>query len=206
MSSPGSGNVYRYTGDLPTAPDALGGCGRIDATGASLVDAGRLTREVFIHAPQVGTPSGLARAPNGGWYVGDVLFGRIAEFDANGAFLRHVMDSGAAGTLPTLYGNPQSIAVDAQGTLYYADLALEGSIFIPETGSDGKVWRIGFDESGDPLPPEIVRIGPRLSRTASRCCPAISKRPNGARSAAACSASTSTPTSRRSPRRTSRSS
>ena len=59
-------------------------------------------------------------------------------------------------SLPTLYGNPQSIAVDAQGSLYYADLALEGTIFTPETGSDGKVWRVAFDANGDPLPPEIV--------------------------------------------------
>ena len=156
VTSPQSGNVYRYAGTLPTAPDAAGGCGRIDATGAPLVDAGRLTRTTFIHSPKVGTPSGLARAPNGGWFVGDVLFGRIAEFDAGGVFLRHVMDSGPVTQLPTRYGNPQSIAVDSQGTLYYADLALEGTIFTPETGSDGKVWRVRFDATGAPQPPEII--------------------------------------------------
>ena len=156
VTSPQSGNVYRYTGPLPTAPDALGGCGRIDATGASLVDAGRLSRDVFIHSPKVGTPSGIARSPNGGWYLGDVLFGRIAEFDANGVFLRYVMNSGTVTSLPTLYGNPQSIAIDAQGTVYYADLALEGTIFTPETGANGKVWRVAFDTNGEPLPPEIV--------------------------------------------------
>ena len=156
VTSPQSGNVFRFSGELPSAPDALGGCGRIDATGAPLVDAGRLARTSFIRSPKVGTPSGLAQAPNGGWYIGDVLFGRIGEFDANGRFVRYVMNSGSALQLPTLYGNPQSITVDAQGSLYYADLALEGSILAPETGSNGKVWRIRFDANGAPLPPEIV--------------------------------------------------
>ena len=206
VTSPQSGNVYRYTGALPTAPDALGGCGRIDATGASLVDAGRLSRDVFIHSPKVGTPSGIARSPNGGWYLGDVLFGRIAEFDANGVFLRYVMNSGTVTSLPTLYGNPQSIAVDAQGTVYYADLALEGTIFTPETGANGKVWRVAFDTNGDPLPPEIVRLEPRLPRRRRGPARQSRARPSGGRSAAASRAPTSIRPKRRSRRTTSRSS
>ena len=159
VTSPKTGSVFRLSGNLPTAANAAGGCGRTDSTGAPLVDAGRITRTTFIHDSRIATPSGIARSPKGGWYVGEVLFGRIAEFDANGQFLRMIVNNDQLGTLPTPYGNPQSIAVDSQGTLYYADLALEGTIFEPDTGSDGKVWRVRFDANGDPMEPEILESG-----------------------------------------------
>jgi outer membrane protein assembly factor BamB len=156
VTSPSSGIVYRYTGPLPTAPNAAGGCGRLDSTGAPLVDAGRLAKEEFIRSNEAATPSGIARGPNGDWFVGDVLFGRIVEFDANGLFVRVVVDPGPVSSLPTLYGNPQSIAFDSEGTLYYADLDLVGSLLSPGPGPDGKVWRVRFDEGGDPLTPEVI--------------------------------------------------
>ena len=164
VTSPSSGSVYRYSGPLPTAPNAAGGCGRFDSTGAPLVDAGRLTREVFIHdGTHAATPSGLARGPNGHWFVGDVLFGRIAEFDSDGHFVRLVVDSGEATTHPTLYGSPQSIAFDSKGNLYYADLDLVGdNFFDPDTGPDGKVWRVRFDDQGVPQTPEVLRSGMRF--------------------------------------------
>jgi outer membrane protein assembly factor BamB len=157
VTSPRAGVVYRYTIDFPTGPDAAGGCGRTDATGAPLVDAGRVARTAFINdSAHVATPSGIARSPSGGWYVGEVLFGRMAEYDVDGHFVRMIVNHDQVGTLPTPFGNPQSIAVDSQGTVYYADLALEGGIFDPDTGSNGKVWRVRFDGNGDPLEPEIL--------------------------------------------------
>ena len=38
---PPTAGVLRYSGDWPTGPDADGGCGRTDGTGAPLVDEGR---------------------------------------------------------------------------------------------------------------------------------------------------------------------
>jgi outer membrane protein assembly factor BamB len=160
VTSPSQASVFRYSGSWPTSPDATGGCGRTDPTGAPLVDAGRITKETFISdGGHVATPSGLARAPNGDWYVGDVLFGRIAEYDAQGQFVRMIMDSSPVAALPTRYGNPQSIAVDSRGTLYYADLDLVGSLFTPDTGPDGKIWRVRFDAHGNPLTPEVLERG-----------------------------------------------
>jgi outer membrane protein assembly factor BamB len=159
VTSPRAGVVYRISGNFPTGPDAAHGCGRTDPTGAPLVDAGRMTRTTFIHDVRIATPSGIARSPAGGWYVGEVLFGRMAEFDVNGQFVRMIVNHDQVGTLPTPFGNPQSIAVDSHGTIYYADLALQGTVLDPDTGSDGKVWRVRFDANGDPLEPEVLMEG-----------------------------------------------
>lgn len=161
VASPRNARVFRFAGALPTSPDAAGGCGRTDSTGAALVDAGRITRESFIQHPSVATPSGVARAPNGNWMVSSVLTSRIAEFAPDGTFVRDVMapPEGTVTELPASTGHPQSLAFDAQGRLYYADLNLVGSLFNPDTGPNGTVRRIDFDASGDPLPPVVVRNG-----------------------------------------------
>lgn len=155
VSSPRLNQVLRFGGSWPTAPDAGGGCGRTSAIGSPLVDAGRVTRAPFI---QHLTASGLARGPNGNWFVSGVLASSIAEYDAGGALVRTIMASPPPPlTLPAPNGSPQALAFDAQGTLYYADLDLRGSPVDPDTGDDGKVRRIRFAANGDPLAPEIVR-------------------------------------------------
>jgi outer membrane protein assembly factor BamB len=163
VASPRAGRVFRFAGTLPTGPDAAGGCGRRDATGAPLVDEGRITRETFVQHPSVGTPSGVARGPNRHWFVASVLTSAIAEFDETGAYVRTVMSPPEGPVtqtgLPASTGHPQTIAFDAQGTLYYADLDLRGNVLNPDTGPNGTVRRIRFDAQGDPLPPEIVRQG-----------------------------------------------
>ena len=61
---------------------------------------------------------------------------------------------------PHRYGTPQGLAVDSQGTLYYADLDLqrEGLLGL-DTGPDGKVWRIRFDADGTPQTPQRILDG-----------------------------------------------
>jgi outer membrane protein assembly factor BamB len=160
VASPGGGAVFRFAPPFPTGPDAAGGCGRTDPTGAPLADLARVSKSTFIGPTQ--TPSGLARRPNGHWYVSSVLFGRIWEYDANGVLVRTVMDLPPGEdpfALPHSTGSPNSLALGLDGTLYYADLDLQGDIFSPDTGDDGKLRRIRFDAQGNPGPPEILRSG-----------------------------------------------
>src|SRR5690606_15386881 len=117
--------VLRYT-NLPTSDDAAGGCGARDVTGAPL--ATDVVRELLIRTDaNLPTANGVAGAPGGGFYVSSVVAGVIAEFDASGSFVRHVLAPPAGETLgpePISTGTPLGIAVDASGTLYYADLGL----------------------------------------------------------------------------------
>ncbi len=161
VASPRNGRVWRFSGAWPTGPDAAGGCGRTDSTGAALVDAGRIAKSSFIQNAAVATPSGITRGPNGNWFVSSVLTSRIAEFTPAGALVRSIMSppEGPVVILPASTGHPQTIAFDAQGNLYYADLNLVGSILTPDTGPNGTVRRIRFDPNGTPQPPEIVRSG-----------------------------------------------
>ncbi|MDJ0865430.1 MAG: PQQ-binding-like beta-propeller repeat protein [Myxococcota bacterium] len=160
-----AGTVFRFSGDFPTGPDAAGGCGRTDGVGDPLVDAGRIERESFIMDSRVATPTGIARAPTGGWYASSVLFGRIEEFDANGAWVRTIAapPPGEDITmLPVSTGHPQSLAVGPDGTIYYADLDLRGSLLIPSTGANGSLRRVRFDAAGAPQPPETLVDGLRF--------------------------------------------
>jgi outer membrane protein assembly factor BamB len=160
VASPSASVVHRFAGAFPTSPDAAGGCGRSDALGSPLVDAGRITPEIFISDPRAAFPSGIARAPNGNWYVSSVLLGTIAEFDPDGVFVRTIMEPDEPPLVfPKSTGSPQSLTVDREGSIYYADLDLCCDFFGPEPGPDGKVRRVRFDENGDPLPPGIVRAG-----------------------------------------------
>ena len=149
--------INRFSPPFPTAPNAAGGCGATDATGAPLADA--VQREVFATASDgMLTFSGLAFAPNGNLYAGSVLTGRIAEYDLDGNLVRLLLaPEQEVPPIPT--GNPQALAVGADGTVYYADLNLEGTLPDVGPGPNGKVWRIRFDSAGNPLPPEIVREG-----------------------------------------------
>lgn len=150
--------IHRFAPPFPTAPDAAGGCGARDATGAPLAE--RVSRETFAWArPLQGllTWSGLALAPNGNLYAASVVTGRIAELDPDGNLVRMLLEP-PSWLPPHATGTPQGLAVDAAGSLYYADLDLvrEGLSLGP--GPDGKLWRIRFD-GGAPLPPELLMRG-----------------------------------------------
>lgn len=153
----GSAGILRFSPPFPTGPDAAGGCGRVDALGSPLADEANVNVEVFIANPNIATPSAVARAPNGNWYVSSVLNGVIAEFDVDGTFIRRVLSPPMPG-LPSPTGNPQGIVVDDDGNLFFADLQLQlnpGGGIGP--GRNGKVRWIGFEADGTPRPPVIVR-------------------------------------------------
>lgn len=150
-------SIERFSPPFPTAADAAGGCGGTDGTGAPVADT--VQRDTFA-TPADGmlTFSGLATAANGNLYAGSVLTGHIAEYATDGTLVRIVLDP-ADTDLPIATGHPQGLAVGADGTLYYADLDLRGTLPDVGPGPDGKVRRIRFAADGTPLPPEIVRDG-----------------------------------------------
>ena len=164
-SRPPTAGVLRYSGDWPTGPDAAGGCGRTDGTGAPLVDEGAIEREVFIPAGEHGlsTPHSIAAAPDGGFYVTSIITGVVNEYDANGAFVRTILEPPAGeelGPEPFSTGTPLGLGVAPDGTIYYADIGVvadpvEG--FGPGDGT-GSVRAIRF-EGGEPQAPETLDEG-----------------------------------------------
>jgi hypothetical protein len=159
ITSARSLRVERFSPPFPTSPDAAGGCGKTDPVGSPMADV--VHRETFVSdSAHVLTPTGIARARNGNWYVGSVFSGTIGEYTAAGSFVRYVLPPPPGEAPPQLStGNPQGLAVDCAGDLYYADLALvqNGSNIGP--GPNGKVRWIHFDASGTPAPPVIVKDG-----------------------------------------------
>ena len=154
------GGVFPYdVASFPTSSDAAGGCGAEDATGAPLDD--EVARSTFIAAGDHGlaTPAGLARTADGGFYVSSVFTGVINEYDAEGAFVRTILQPPAGeapGAEPLSTGSPLGIGVDDAGTLYYADIG----IVVSEDGVGpgdraGSVRRIRFVD-GEPQAPETM--------------------------------------------------
>ena len=152
--------VYRYTGPFPTSDFPSGGCGRVDPTGAPLVSEGLVTKERVIPGDgNAQTPNGVVLVPGGGFYVSSVINGVIAEYDADGHFVRRVLSPPRPG-IPAETGNPVGLGLASDGTLYFADIGLQlysGGGIGP--GPDlGKVRRIRF-VNGEPQPPEIMDEG-----------------------------------------------
>jgi hypothetical protein len=136
------GRVLRFSGPYPK--DA-GECGTVQPA-----------KSTFIEDPAVGTPLGIARAPNGNWYVSSVYVPTaIREYTHDGAFVRVIAEG------PEI-GNPAGIAVDSKGTIYYADLGLtlstgeDGQPSIGPEDGKGTVRKISFDADGNPQPPQIM--------------------------------------------------
>ena len=156
--SPSAG-VLRYTGPFPTSGDAAGGCGKKDATGAPMADS--VSRAPFVAAAApILTPNAMVPTGHGGFYVSSVFNGVIAEVDGDGKFVRTVLTLPAGETLGTQTystGTPLGLGVDADGTLYYADI---GIVISPEVGPGpkGSVRRIRFVD-GAPQPPEVLADG-----------------------------------------------
>jgi len=154
-SARGAPGIYVYRSPFPTSDTAGGGCGRIDPTGAPLADEVR--KERFVADPNVPTPNAIARSPRGTFYVSSVLNGVIAEFDAEGRFLRRILKPVPGEELPfPSTGTPLGLGIDSNGTVYYADIGLTKAL---SPGRNlGRVRRIRF-RNGDPLPPDTIDSG-----------------------------------------------
>jgi hypothetical protein len=160
-SARGAAGIHRYTAPFPTSNDATGGCSRTDATGAPLAD--EVQKELFIAPnPNSVIANGLAGTDRDTFFVSSIITGIISEYDSDGTFLRRVLEppeGESLGQNPYTTGTPLGITVDAEGTLYYADLGLV--IDPPRIGpglNTGSVRRIRFVD-GEPLPPVIVEAG-----------------------------------------------
>lgn len=157
--------VQRYTGDWPTGPDAQGGCGQTDVTGAPQVDEGRVDRELFVSVGEHGlaTPNAVALTENGGMYVSSVVTGVINEYDADGAYVRTILsppEGEELGAEPLSTGTPLGLAVGPDGTVYFADIGIvntPGEGLGPGEGT-GSVRLIRF-EGGEPQPPITIIDG-----------------------------------------------
>ncbi len=156
-SARGAPGVYLYEGPFPTSADAAGGCGERDSTGAPLASAMR--KRLFIPADShIRTPNAIAATPRGTFLVTSVLNGVIAEYDAEGRFLRRILQPVSGERLPfPSTGTPLGIAVDSFGSVYYADLGLvQEGLDIGPGRNQGTARRIRFASDGSPLPPEIL--------------------------------------------------
>ena len=134
------GRVLRYSGPFPKS--------------ARECDTVKPAKETFIEDPEVGTPLGIARAPNGGWYVSSVFVPpAIREYGHDGNFVRVIAEGDDI-------GNPAGIAVAPDGTIYYADLGLTvtETAIGPEDGK-GTVRKIEFDTDGNPQKPVTIKDG-----------------------------------------------
>jgi hypothetical protein len=150
--------IFRYRGPFPTSDDAPGGCAQRDSTGAPLADS--VTKELFLPADEhAATPNAIIKSNRGTFYVSSVINGVIAEYDANGRFIRRVLQPPPGETLgsqPYSTGSPLGLGIDSQGTIYYADIGIVVSAGgIGPGDSTGTVRRVRFRD-GEPLPPDTL--------------------------------------------------
>jgi len=162
-STRGASGIYRYS-NLPTSDSAAGGCGGRDEKGSPLADA--VVKERFIPGDSnIATPTSVTGSRHGTFYVSSVLNGVIAEYGADGAFIRRVLQPPAGerfGMTPFSTGSPFNVTTDRAGTLYYADLGLVlGPGGIGPGRRLGTVRRLRFAD-GVPQPPETIDSGLRF--------------------------------------------
>ncbi|HVO24680.1 MAG TPA: hypothetical protein VMW56_13730 [Candidatus Margulisiibacteriota bacterium] len=151
--------IFRYTGPFPTSDDAAGGCGQHDDTGAPMADTVNKTK--FIRSDgSAQTPNAIVPSPQGTFYVSSVFNGVIAEYAANGSFVRRILSPAANDhTLPFMTGTPLGLGIDSSGTVYYADIGIVVSTGgIGPGRNKGTVRRIRF-VNGQPQAPETMDTG-----------------------------------------------
>jgi hypothetical protein len=156
--------VYRYPiAALPTSATADGGCDGKDATGAPMQTKNDGT--VFIVPGEnntVATPNAVAQGPDGHLFVSSVINGLIAEFDADGTYVRDVVKPGAdehLGAEPFTVGTPLGVAVDDDGNVYYADIGIvAGPDGVGPGDATGTVRRVRIVD-GEPQQPEVMNDG-----------------------------------------------
>jgi len=108
----------------------------------------------------VRTPNAIVATPQGTFYVSSVFNGVIAEYDANGFFIRRILAPASGDrTLPFMTGTPLGIGIDSSGTVYYADIGIVVSAGgIGPGNHNGTVRRIRF-VNGEPQTPETMDSG-----------------------------------------------
>ncbi len=152
--------VLRYSGPFPISNTAQGGCGPKDATGAPMAPS--VEKEQFIGLGNgLAAPIAIVRAPKNNFYVSSVISGVINEYDANGGYVRTVLQPPAGellGEQTFTTGTPLGLGVGPDGTLYYADIGITISSEGIGPGPEGTVRRIRFVD-GAPQPPEIMGGG-----------------------------------------------
>ncbi len=150
--------IFRYTGPFPTSDDAAGGCGQHDSTGAPT--ANTVNKEKFINVDtSIRTPNAIVATVRGTFYVSSVFNGVIAEYDANGVFIRRILTPAIGDPLPFVTGTPLGLGIDSSGTVYYADIGVViGSGGIGPGSHNGSVRRIRF-VNGQPQAPEKMDTG-----------------------------------------------
>jgi hypothetical protein len=147
--------------DLPTSNTASGGCDGKDATGAPMATNVKSTMFIPPTKPNtLATPNAIAKGPNGHLFVSSVFNGVIAEFTADGTFIRDVLKPPAGevlGEKPFSTGTPLGVGVGPDGSVFYADIGIVAtSEGIGPGRGTGHVRRIAFDAAGKPQPPEIM--------------------------------------------------
>jgi hypothetical protein len=157
-----AGGIFEYPGPFPIAPDAAGGCGRTDDLGSPLTDSVTKQRVLAAGENDLVSPSGLAQAPNGHWFVASVINGVINEYDDGWNYVRTVLRPPAGeelGEQSFSTGTPLGLAVDPDGNLFYADIGIvarPGRTPGPGTRT-GSIQRIAFAPDGTPSPPEVLQ-------------------------------------------------
>jgi hypothetical protein len=159
-SGPPEAGVYRYSGPFPTSDNEPGGCGSTDSTGAPMTTS--VNKELFIRLGDgLSSPIAIVRAPKNGFYASSVITGIINEYDANGGFVRSVLQPPASETLGEQTfstGTPLGLGVGPDGTLYFADIGITITGEGIGPGPEGTVRRIRFVR-GQPQPPETMGGG-----------------------------------------------
>ncbi len=152
VAETGMGKMWKYS---PPFPSSAADCSNPD----HLVTTPP-TKTVFPTPGEL-TPAAIVRVPGTDhWYIDSVLLpgtpgtggGIINEYDANGVFVRTIVQNVPPGTLL----NPLGMDVGSDGTLYYAELNLNSDL---STGC-GRVSMVRF-VSGVPQPPQV--LGQNLS-------------------------------------------
>jgi hypothetical protein len=165
QARPPQSGIFRYdASDLPTSNTPSGGCDGKDATGAPF--ATHVSPTLFIRPGKdntLATPNAIVKAPSGKLYVSSVFNGVIAEFTAEGKYIRDVLKPPAGevlGAKPYSTGTPLGIGVAPDGSVYYADIGIVAtSDGIGPGNGTGRVRRIAFDASGNPQPPDEMDNG-----------------------------------------------